>query len=148
MGRFAGHATPWSPTDMSYEIRDARNDELDFILHSQKMSMRNSSEWREKSNAAAFGHLNPFVNAQVARMAVLVAARGREILGWLSFEVEGDELVLGYVYVKDKFRRQGVARELLLAAIDAARDTAVAVYVTPTTRFAELAERYSLRFRP
>ncbi len=133
---------------MSLEIRDATTDELDFVAHATKTSQRNSAEWRDKPTAVAFAHLNPLVNDQINRSAVLVAAQGRSILGFITFDVDGDDLVIHFVYVKAAHRRQGIARELLLAAVDAARGTTRAVYTTPSKRFAEVAERYRLEFLP
>lgn len=131
---------------MSYEIRDATTDELDFVAHATKHAQRYSKEWRKKPTTVAFAFLNPRVNRQIADSAVLVAARGREILGFIIFAVEGDDLLVHYVYCKKDFRRQGIARELLLAAIDAANGTTAAFYTTPTSRFADVATRYRMEF--
>jgi GNAT superfamily N-acetyltransferase len=130
----------------SYDISDATPDELDFVLHSSKWSLRHSAEYRKMPTAAAFAVLNPLLNDLVARSAVLVARSGRRIFGWLAFEVVEDTFVLGYVYVRQEYRRRGVARQLLLAALESCPVTDLA-YIVPTKRFADVAERYDLVFQ-
>jgi GNAT superfamily N-acetyltransferase len=131
----------------SYDISDATPDELDFVFHSCKWSQRKSAEWRKTPTAAAFAVLNPRVNAMIDRSAVLVARSGRHILGWIAFDVEGEDLRIGYVYTRKEHRRRGVARELLRAALDASSGVTAIFFTTPTSRFADVADRYQLEYQ-
>lgn len=126
------------------QIGDMTPDEENFVLASIKKSMRNSAEYREYGDGVAYAHLNPHVNDLVGRSAVLVARDRGRILGFSVFEVDGDQLLLHYIYTRFAARRQGVARSILAATIENSPGAELVLYTTPTSRFERLAERYGL----
>lgn len=131
----------------TYDIRDARQDELQFVYSAWKQSLRHSKEWAERPTATAFAHLNPHVNKLVDSSAVLVAAQGQKLLGFVAFEVVDADVVLHYLYVKHATRRAGVGRELLRAALEAVPGAEGVYYSQATDRFAAVAERYGMEYR-
>lgn len=132
---------------MSYDIRDARADELQFVYSAWKQSLRNSKEWAERPTAAAFAHLNPHVNRLVDQSAVLVAAQGQKLLGFVAFEAVDRDVELHYIYVKHAIRRAGVGRALLLAALEAVPGAEGVYYTQTTDRFDDVAVRYGMELR-
>lgn len=129
---------------MTYEISDARADEYNFVYASCKQSTRNSTEWSHASSSTAFAYLNSHFNALIDRSAVLVARQGRKILGFVVFEMVGDDFLLHYAYTRHDSRRQGVARELLLAALESCPGAVGTYYTLSSARFGEVANRYNL----
>jgi GNAT superfamily N-acetyltransferase len=132
-----------------YEISDARPEEENFAYAAWKTSLLNTPEWRDRPKAAAYAVLNPHVNGLIERSAVLMARQGKKLLGFIVFEVNQDgDFLLHYVYVKHTHRRQGVGRELLLAALENSPGAGRTLYTQATTRFAEVAARYDLELAP
>ena len=125
-------------------ISDMTPEELNFVAASIKHSMRNSAEYREVPTGLAFAHINPLVNRMLNNSAVLVARDGNRIAGFCVFEVDADVLLVGYLYTRHEYRRQGVARSLLQATLENAAGAEAVLYTIPTTRFAKVAERYGL----
>lgn len=126
-----------------FEISEMKSDESNFVHNSVKQSERNGA-MRDVPTHVAFSALNPRVNAMIARSAILVARSGSRILGFIVFEVEGDELVLNYVYTRAEYRRQGVAMALLQAVLDESPSDLFLVAGTPSARFADLMSRYGI----
>lgn len=128
----------------SFEIGDAREDELTFAYAAWKTSLRNSEAYHDVPTGAAYAVLNPWVNGLIDRSAVLMARQGKKLLGFVVFEVCDGDFYLHTAYVKHEFRRRGVGRELLLAALDSSPGAANTYYTQTTKRFAALADRYAL----
>jgi GNAT superfamily N-acetyltransferase len=134
---------------MSYEISDALPSEENFCLASWKTSLLNSDAFRDKPKAAAFAYLNPHVNGLFEQSATLVARQGKKILGYVVFSVDdAGDFLLHWVYTRHANRRQGVGRELLLAALENAPGADRTLYTQATTRFADVAARYNLELAP
>jgi GNAT superfamily N-acetyltransferase len=125
-------------------ITDMTPEELNFVANATKLSLRNSVEYRDVPTGLAFAHLNPMVNRVLNNSAVLVAKNGNRIMGFSVFEVDGDTLVVHFLYTRQEYRRQGVARALLQATLENAAGAEAVLYSLPTTRFAKVAERYGM----
>ncbi len=126
------------------QIGDMTADEENFVLSSIKKSMRNSAEYRDKAEGVAYAHLNPAINQMVNDSAVLVARERGRILGFAAFEVDGDRLLLHYIYTRHAERRQGVARALLAAVLESAPSAEGVFYTVRCSRFSNLAKRYGI----
>lgn len=126
-----------------FEISDIRSDELNFVANSMKASERNGT-YRETPTHQAYSLLNPKFNQILANSAVLVARTGNRIMGFVVYEVQGDELVLWYTYTRSEYRRQGVARALLQAMLDESPADLYLVGGTPTVRYEGVASRYGI----
>lgn len=126
----------------SYYVRSAQPGDLTFVYDATKQSLRHSKEYAKKSNFVAYGEINPAVNALLPACDVLVADLDGEIVGFIAYFVTPSAFVVGFTYTKHDYRRRGIAREMLTAALEAAPADREARYVFRTSRFAELAERY------
>lgn len=91
-------------------IRAARPDEQRFIASSWVASYAESDFARQLARADYFAGQNRLVDAILARASVRVDERDDIIAGWAC--TEGADVV-HYVYVRQLYRREGVARGLL-----------------------------------
>lgn len=117
-----------------------RVSETGFVAKAMKEHVRDT-QFKGKSNYEAFRVVNPLVNDILAKATILVASRGNRALGFVAFE-EVDRVALMHVYVRDGERREGVAKELLVAAFDQIDPESTFESYFPTDRWRDLAERY------
>jgi GNAT superfamily N-acetyltransferase len=100
-----------------YLIRDAIGEDINFIYATWLQSYRNDSFTGGASRKSVFYEFyNPVLDHLLSKSFVKVAALHDEpavILAYCCFESGG---ILHYVYVKEAFRRMGIARELVTLA--------------------------------
>lgn len=116
-------------------IGPASPSELAFIAKSWKESLHDQPQHSSLPKSVFFSRYNPEVNGLLARSQVVVARDTddpRFAYGFLAYETKGDTFAGHYVYCKHSFRRQGVAKALLDAAIELAGDFDRLVYTTHT----------------
>ena len=105
--------SPWS-------IRDARVEDVPFVLSSWVQSFWSDGACVSGIPKSVFQRAHhSLAERAISRSDVLVACLPNYhdvILGWVS--VERNPQRLHYVYVKENFRRQGIARDLLSKALE------------------------------
>lgn len=119
-----------------------RANELAFVAKGTKESLRHQPPYADLNNHVAYGRLNPLINGLLARAEVAVARGGGRELGFVVFSPSDTQLDVHYLYVRYGERRNGVGRALIEYALDRVPYNADLVYTFPTTRFADVAERY------
>lgn len=117
-----------------------RVSETGFVARAMKEHLKDT-QFSGKSNYEAYRVVNPLVNDILAKAQILVASRGHRALGFVCFE-EVDGIALVHVYVREGERREGVAKELLVAAYDRIDPESTFESYFPTERWRETATRY------
>jgi GNAT superfamily N-acetyltransferase len=115
-------------------------DETSFVAKAAKEHVK-STLLSDRPNFEAYAIVNPLVNDILSKAQVLVARRGHRALGFSMF-LEEDGIVLVHVYVRDGERRQGIAKELLVATYDRISPEASLESFFPSERWKETAVRY------
>lgn len=103
-------------------LREMRSDDVPLITRSWKDNYRFSSpdsSWltsRQECSRYYFKEMNARVERLLERSAVIVACNpvdSDHVLGWACASNEGGQRVMHYVWVRDAFRRLGIARTML-----------------------------------
>lgn len=96
-------------------VRYANELDIDFITSSWLKSFRDGYFNATVGNDVYFNQHHKILERLIPQSVVLVACNANQpsqIFGWMCFQVVDRHLVLHYVYVKDFFRKMGVARRL------------------------------------
>jgi hypothetical protein len=96
-------------------------------------------------------HLDEVIRPLVLRCPPLVACATdcpSQVFGWICSEYQGDRRVLHFIYVRNLWRRMGVATSLLKRSFpDGLGERPI--YIThPTRMMRHFAERWQLRLNP
>lgn len=131
-------------------FRDVAEGDVPFIFSSWLQSYRDSEEVRNIGNDAYFGGHHKVIAelAQRPEAKCFVACASdfpAQIFGW-AYGESGAETVLHYVYVKQQYRRMGIARGLL-QKIHQQRDGGI-LCTHRTHIFDLMKKKYSLRLDP
>ena len=98
-------------------IRRATRRDIPFLTSSWLRSFRDGAFVRGVPSTLYYRYHHKVISALLSRAVTLVAVNAEDddqILGWLCAElVEGPSLVVHYAYVKEVFRKQGLAKRLL-----------------------------------
>lgn len=93
---------------------DMAPDEVEFVMDSLAKSYRSSPWAGVVPNNLWFPVCRAAVTGLLERGAMVTVARAAgRVLGYVIHEHKGPDVVLHMVYVKDPFRRTGLARRLL-----------------------------------
>lgn len=97
-------------------IRSAKPQDLNFINHSWLKSYRNLPPVTSIPNYVYWPKQTPIVAGLIERSQVLVLADGQDhdhIVGYVVYERKCDVCIVHYVYIKQTYRRLGLAQLLL-----------------------------------
>jgi ribosomal protein S18 acetylase RimI-like enzyme len=132
------------PMESEVSLRPAHAADTAFVVDSWLKSFRSSSGdvpgpiyWRSHREV---------VDALLQRANVLVACNpedASQIFGWAAFEKRAGVLVLHYLYVKEPFRRYGIATRLLRTL-----SAKGCQYTHHTKAFARMARTWRAHFNP
>lgn len=117
-----------------------RVSETAFVAKAMKEHLR-ETQFAGKTKYEAYRVVNPTCNDILSKAQILVASRGNRALGYVAF-LEVDRVALVHVYVREGERREGVAKELLVAAYGQIDPESTFESFFPTERWRETAERY------
>lgn len=132
---------------LQYEISPLEPGEINFFLSSFKRSYREACP--NVRTDAYFLSQGVICDEILARFPTILAARNADgvILGWICCEVSPkNELVVHFTYVKSPYRRQGISKALLSAALDAHPEADSGFVFTHRTRMAFVFERLGFQF--
>lgn len=134
---------------IDYDISAMEPAEINFCLSSWKKSFREANpNVRTDAYYLAQGVVCDEI---LQRFPTLLAARNPDgvCLGWICAEATPDAaLVVHYTYVKSPYRRLGIAKNLLSAALDAHPEAGEAFIYTHKTRMSFIAERLGFSYVP
>jgi GNAT superfamily N-acetyltransferase len=132
---------------MELQIGPMRASEVGFVCKAWKFGLKDSPTNHQLPGRVFFARANAEVDEILAGATVLVARDPENAdfaYGFVAFETTPDTLILHWVYVRDGFRRQKVALQLLSAAAEHTDEFCDRIY-TPKTRFDAVAERMGFR---
>jgi len=128
----------------SLDIGPMKGSEVGFVLSAWKKSLRSSPANANLPSKVFFERANTEVD-EILNGATVLVARDAEnptfAYGSIVFETRGDDVCVHWVSVRSGFRRQGIARRLLAAALRGTVDGGLQIH-TAKTRFDGVAERY------
>ncbi len=143
-----------SPRMQSIEIRQATKDQLSFVFATWLRNYKHSSQFARKIKNATFFKWHHLVIERIfdrPNTLVLIATPQGEsepILGYAVLEAQDGTPVIHYVYVKDDFRRMGIATKLI-AASRLPLDRAVFTHYTSALDELGLLKKYTaLEYNP
>jgi ribosomal protein S18 acetylase RimI-like enzyme len=95
-------------------IREAQVDDLPLVTHSWKQSQRKRLEWRWIPDDHYYPAMDSRINLLLQHSHLLIAALDTDdaadlITGWMCH----DKDAVHYCYVKEAYRRYGIAKRLL-----------------------------------
>lgn len=131
---------------MNFKLREAKNDDVHFILNSWLTSYRSSEICM--SSPIYFHHFKKIIVKILQRASVLVACNPEDedhIYGYVVYEPQ-DSLILHCILVKLTYRGEGVATALL----DAIRhqDDAIVCTFANSDFFFKLNTKWRLTYNP
>lgn len=130
-------------------IGPMKGSEVGFVLSAWKKSLRQTPANAQLPSKVFFDRANVEVDEILAGASVLVA-RDEEnpafAYGFIAYETRGDDICVHWCSCRHGFRRQGLARKLLAAALEGTVDGGEQIY-TAKTRFDAVAERYGFAYR-
>lgn len=103
---------------MKISLRPATQNDVPFIFSAWLKSYRNNPWVKNAPNAVYYKYHHELVEKMLSRSATIIAHPDddpEQILGFAVFEERGGLVVCHYVYVKQPFRRQNIASEILNA---------------------------------
>ncbi len=98
------------------EIRRAKRSDIPFITSSWLKSNRHGYMVRSVPNNIYYYNHHKILEELLPRSVVLVACNAEDpdqILGWMCAEVVDTAMVIHYVYVKQSFRKFGIAKRIV-----------------------------------
>jgi L-amino acid N-acyltransferase YncA len=134
--------------NLSYSISPVEPSELNFVLSSAKRSLREAHA--DMRTDAFFTYAGAVWDEILSRFPLMLAARTKDgvVLGWIACESSEEALTIFYTYVKSPYRRTGISKALLAAAIDASPDAGTKNLFTFKTRNSYLFERLGFVYTP
>ncbi len=135
---------------LALRIRAGIPADVPLVTNSWLRSFRFSAWARDMSNRTYYFYHHRVLEELLPRSTVLVAVSPEDpdaIYGWCCAEVVDTAVVIHYVYVKESYRRLGVARALVKTLLDAERPPLV-LYTHQTKASREVAPRYRWVFDP
>lgn len=133
-------------------IRAVREDDINFIYSSWLKSHRRSTYAQAMSADVYYDNHKKLLTHLLDRGQILVACNQddeEQIFGWIVFEPLKETMILHYVYVKDPYRRLGLANRLFTQARDFIHDVGLPVLATHEThKFPHLQESWNLIYNP
>jgi hypothetical protein len=118
----AGSARPVRPNrpPREFDLRDGKDLDLDFIESTWVECMRDASpHCRGIESAIYYPHQRATIRRALARASICCAVDPKDtdvIWGYVVFEPVSPPVV-HFVYVKQKFRNEGIGRALLIQAL-------------------------------
>jgi GNAT superfamily N-acetyltransferase len=132
-----------------YNIREAETKDVPFIFNSWLKSYRNSNFARPLENTIYFSEHHKVIERVLQHHGVIIACNPEDpsqIYGFLCAGYVDGILVLHYAYVKQPFRKLGIAKALL-NCLEQPDDSAI--LYTHQTRVAQtVAPRYNMIYHP
>jgi GNAT superfamily N-acetyltransferase len=125
--------------------------EVGFITNAWLNSLQDSSMFWDVPRPVFFKRCHDTLAEILGRSAVLVVAAESDpdhIIGFICYEVFDNALVIHYVYIKQLFRKQGIAKELYHFVREAEdRGYEKPVFVTfRTDKSSKITRKYKNRF--
>ena len=131
------------------KMRLATEDDIGFIFNSWLKSYRNSYFAKPISNTVYFAEHHKVIEKLAKTSQILIACNKEDeaqIYGYVCAEKVDGIFVIHYAYVKQPFRRLGIAK-LLLSSFD--HDFSQAAVYTHNTNIGEkLSMKYNLVYHP
>lgn len=97
-------------------FRDLAEEDVPFVYNSWLKSFRNGTMCRNVDNSIYFFNHHKIIGQLLERSKVIVCCNSLDpkiIYGYLVFEDIDGQFVLHYIYVKNIYRKLGLARKLL-----------------------------------
>lgn len=97
-------------------IRDRQQLDDNFIISSWASSYRNHPTFGAMPEKLYFTHINKFIIRVLGKSYGFIACDSRDksvIFGYCIYRFHGDLPIVSYVYVKEHFRRFGIAATLI-----------------------------------
>ena len=120
------------------QVRKAGRADIPFITSSWLRSFRDGYLVRSIPNTVYYYQHHKILEALLPRSVVLIACNEEnpdQILGWICAEVVDTALVIHYMYVKQPFRKFGIAKRLVGILEESESPPAVMVtHSTPISR--------------
>ena len=101
------------------KVRPIKDTDRDFVINAWLMAHRNSSECVRQSNPTYYSNQEPLIQRLLDVATTLVATADDDddqLAGFITFQHIDGVPVVHYFFVKNLFRRRGIARELFAAA--------------------------------
>lgn len=136
---------------MDVAIDSLKPSELHLVLSSWKRSYR---DYCPQLAQDAYYRLQGAVCDEIlSRFPLLLAARDPDapavVLGWICAEpAQQGGVLVHYAYVKQAYRRQNIAKRLLLAALEHYASEDGGLFYTHRTASHAVADRYGLEYLP
>ena len=133
---------------MKFRIRRVEKQDIPFILSSWLKSFWNAPAVRGMTKTLYFRHEREAAVRLIQQSSIVMAVNpedGDEIYGYIVYEVVDGAYIMHYVYVKQAYRRKGLATNLIVRTIG---DCEVAFYSHRTAGSARLANKYKLNYTP
>ena len=138
-------------SNLPIRVRPANQEDVPFIFSSWLKSYRYSGFAKKISNTVYYTEHHKTIEKIVRCNEVYIACNKEEpnqIYGWIAGTRVDHIFVLHYVYVKQLFRRQGIARMLLKDAFDHNPEVA-SVFTHHMDDIADkLAAKYNMVYSP
>jgi GNAT superfamily N-acetyltransferase len=129
-----------SEEEKSYSFRPYEADDRNFISNSWDNSYYTGANYNLYLKQGEFNNRHRPIREKFfanPNTAVIVCCSKKEpglIIGWIAVEKMNDLLVLHYLYVKEMFKGEGVARELLRVAYPVEKDREQIVFTHLTEK--------------
>ena len=115
-------------------LRLGAQGDIPFITSSWLHSFRDGQAVQSCPNRLYFANQHKIMEALIPRSTIVVAVNEEDhdqILGWACFEKQSGAVVLHFLYVKNHFRRLGLAKQIVDILLDA-EDVATVFYTHRT----------------
>lgn len=132
-------------------LRPVTDSDLPFVFHSWLRSYRMSEFAKELHNQVYFPQHHKVIEGLLQRCGGVVACDpldSTQLYGYVVAEVIDECPVVHYCYIKEPFRKMGVAHLLLTAANVGWKPDAAFCYTHKTYQSTRLEKRYPMVFHP
>jgi hypothetical protein len=112
------------------ELRPMRTFEINFILNSWLKSVRITENWIKIESKIFFEEYQKLIIATLEMGSVLIACPKNEpniIIGYMVYERAEKCLIIHFLYIKNKFRRNGLAR-YMIESLDNKKNEVIATH--------------------
>lgn len=123
-------------SQLPVRLRHAERSDLHLILNSWLESFRKADLIKGVPNRVYFPTHHKILDQLLQRCAVIVMCSDEDpkhILGWCCAELMDNALVIHYTYVKNKFRKMGLAKRMWKRMIESEPQRPAAIIATHRT---------------
>ena len=102
--------------EQGWMLRMVTPDDADYVSSAWLHGFRDGNLVWGVSNRIYFDHHHSVIMKLVAKSVTLVACmeqNQKDILGFITYEIRGNQLIVHFAQVRKAFRRKGIARAML-----------------------------------